>query len=87
VRASKLPVGADRDRAEAREVVVCLDRLAPLEQRRASLDAARSALIDEFRWGIEELRVSLFAQQLGTRGKISPKRLEKLWHRITGVTR
>jgi len=87
VRASKLPVGADRDRAEAREVVVCLDRLVQLEQRRASLDAARRALIDEFRWGIEELRVSLFAQQLGTRGKISPKRLEKLWHRITGVTR
>jgi len=87
LRASRLPAGADRDRADAQEVAVCLGRLAQLEQRRASLDAERRALIDEFRWGIEELRVSLFAQQLGTRGKISPKRLEKLWHRITGVTR
>jgi len=87
LRASKLPTGADRDRSDAREIAVCLGRLAQLEQRRASLDAERRALIDEFRWGIEELRVSLFAQQLGTRGKISPKRLENLWHRITGVTR
>ena len=32
----------------------------------------------EFRWMIEEFRVSLFAQQLGTRFSISPKRLDKL---------
>ena len=32
----------------------------------------------EYRWGIEELRVSLHSQQLGTRISISPKRLEKL---------
>jgi len=32
----------------------------------------------EYRWLIEELRVSLYAQQLGTRVSVSPKRLEKL---------
>jgi ATP-dependent helicase HrpA len=32
----------------------------------------------EYRWMIEEYRVSLFAQQLGTRVSISPKRLDKL---------
>lgn len=32
----------------------------------------------EFRWMIEELRVSLFAQQLGTKFPVSGKRLEKL---------
>lgn len=32
----------------------------------------------EFRWGIEELRVSIHSQHLGTRVSISPKRLEKL---------
>tara|TARA_R110002049_G_scaffold4601_5_gene32246 strand:+ start:345662 stop:349846 length:4185 start_codon:yes stop_codon:yes gene_type:complete len=32
----------------------------------------------EFRWMIEELRVSLFAQPLGTSVKVSPKRCEKL---------
>ena len=32
----------------------------------------------EFRWMIEELRVSLFAQSLGTSVKVSPQRCEKL---------
>ena len=32
----------------------------------------------EFRWMIEELRVSLFAQSLGTSIKVSPQRCEKL---------
>ena len=32
----------------------------------------------EFRWMIEELRVSLFAQPLGTAVKVSPQRCEKL---------
>jgi ATP-dependent helicase HrpA len=35
-----------------------------------------AAGLDEFRWLIEELRVSLFAQELGTSVKISPERLD-----------
>ncbi|MCK5477923.1 MAG: DUF3418 domain-containing protein, partial [Methylococcales bacterium] len=34
---------------------------------------------DKFRWDLEELRVSLFAQQLKTAYPISPKRLDKSW--------
>lgn len=34
--------------------------------------------LQEYRWLMEELRVSLYAQQLGTRVSVSPKRLEKL---------
>lgn len=34
---------------------------------------------DKFRWDLEELRVSLFAQQLKTAYPISPKRLDKAW--------
>ena len=35
-----------------------------------------------FRWLIEELRVSLFAQSLGTAEKVSPQRLDRLWQEI-----
>jgi ATP-dependent helicase HrpA len=35
----------------------------------------------EYRWLIEELRVSLFAQTLGTVRPVSTKRLEQLWRR------
>jgi len=31
---------------------------------------------------IEEYRVSLFAQQLGTVAPVSPKRLQKLWEEL-----
>ncbi|HVT31925.1 MAG TPA: DUF3418 domain-containing protein, partial [Rhodanobacteraceae bacterium] len=44
------------------------------------LRAARGedALLDELRWLIEELRVSTFAQELGTAEKVSPKRLASM---------
>jgi len=32
----------------------------------------------ELRWMLEELRISLFAQELGTRGSVSPKRLARM---------
>ncbi|XZE20204.1 DUF3418 domain-containing protein [Pirellulaceae bacterium SH449] len=38
-------------------------------------------LID-YRWHIEELRVSIHSQHLGTRVSISPKRLEKLREKL-----
>ncbi len=37
----------------------------------------RRALIEEYRWMLEEYRVSVFAQELGTAHPISPKRLDK----------
>ena len=41
-------------------------------------DPLRAADLAEVRWLIEELRVSLFAQQLGTDGPVSEKRIRKL---------
>ncbi|MFD6176377.1 MULTISPECIES: ATP-dependent RNA helicase HrpA [unclassified Isoptericola] len=41
-------------------------------------DPTRAAELAEVRWQIEELRVSLFAQQLGTDGAVSEKRIRKV---------
>nr|WP_231959269.1 DUF3418 domain-containing protein [Paraoerskovia marina] len=41
-------------------------------------DPERAAQLAEVRWMIEELRVSLFAQQLGTDGSVSEKRIRKV---------
>lgn len=38
--------------------------------------------LTEFRWQIEELRVSLFAQELKTPVPVSVKRLQKLWEKV-----
>ncbi|MDX8390496.1 MAG: ATP-dependent RNA helicase HrpA [Mariprofundaceae bacterium] len=40
--------------------------------------------MEEFRWLIEELRVSLFAQTLKTSQPVSVKRLEKAWQKVQG---
>ncbi|MFT3907307.1 MAG: ATP-dependent RNA helicase HrpA [Steroidobacteraceae bacterium] len=58
-------------------------QVAALEARyRERVKAERGLLPpaeDEFRWLLEELRVSLFAQQLRTRVPVSAKRLEEAW--------
>jgi len=57
--------------------------LKPQEQRYWRLVAERKGVVDErmleFRWLLEELRVSFFAQELRTPQPVSVKRLEKAW--------
>ena len=64
-----------------------LAELKPLEQRLQRRLAERrgvpDARLDEFRWLLEELRVSLFAQELRTPQPVSVKRLEKIWLQIS----
>ena len=60
----------------------------PLEQRWlrriAERRGAPDARLDEFGWLLEELRVSLFAQELRTPQPVSAKRLEKAWAQFEG---
>ncbi|GMQ83490.1 MAG: ATP-dependent RNA helicase HrpA [Gammaproteobacteria bacterium] len=51
----------------------------------AAASGRTGSALDEFRWLIEELRVSLFAQGLGTPVKVSPERLDRLWKEIKAV--
>jgi len=52
---------------------------AMLWQRAAKTHAARDPKMQEYRWMLEELRVSLFAQELKTPMPVSTKRLQKMW--------
>jgi len=45
----------------------------------------RDADVQAVRWMIEELRVSLFAQMLGTAGPISEKRIRAALDALTGA--
>ncbi|MBF0604220.1 MAG: ATP-dependent RNA helicase HrpA [Nitrospirae bacterium] len=38
--------------------------------------------LETFRWMVEEFRVSLFAQELGTSLPVSPKRLQEQWRKV-----
>lgn len=76
----------DKLRADPARDAARLAELRPLEQRWlrrvAELKGAPHARLAEFRWLLEELRVSLFAQELRTPQPVSVKRLEKAWQQI-----
>ena len=69
----------------ARDAAKMLE-LKPQEQRYWRLVAERKGVTDarmqEFRWLVEELRVSFFAQELRTPQPVSIKRLEKVWQQL-----
>ncbi len=75
-RLEKLRGGAPRDR-EAMQLVETLQQkwFAKLAENDRSLSEQSAS---ELRWMLEELRVSLFAQPLGTSVKVSPQRCEKM---------
>ncbi|MBL8340548.1 MAG: ATP-dependent RNA helicase HrpA, partial [Rubrivivax sp.] len=76
----------DKLRADPARDLARLAELRPLEQRwlrrQAELRGAAHARLDEYRWLLEELRVSLFAQELRTPQPVSAKRLDKVWAQI-----
>jgi len=78
----------DKLRADAARDAARLAELRPLEQRYvrrlAELKGAQHARMDEYRWLLEELRVSLFAQELRTPQPVSVKRLDKAWAQLAG---
>ena len=76
----------DKYRADPARDSARLKELQPLEQRYWRLVAERKGVVDdrlqEFRWLLEELRVSFFAQELRTPQPVSVKRLEKAWGQL-----
>lgn len=73
-------------RADPARDTTRLAELRPQEQRYWRLVAERKGAVDarmqEFRWLLEELRVSFFAQELRTPQPVSIKRLEKAWAQL-----
>jgi len=76
----------EKYRADPARDAARLAELRPLEQRYWRLVAERKGAVDErmqeFRWLLEELRVSFFAQELRTPQPVSVKRLEKAWAQL-----
>jgi ATP-dependent helicase HrpA len=57
-------------------------RLREAARRPEPFTAAAAAAFEDYRWMVEEFRVSLFAQQLGTAERVSHARLEAQWQRV-----
>ena len=81
LRLDKLSGGVSRDRALMLEIKPLWDDyLARLEKQQ------QQGIVDPelttYRWMIEELRVSLFSQELKTKIPVSAKRLKKQWAKV-----
>ncbi|MBR7958890.1 ATP-dependent RNA helicase HrpA [Burkholderia vietnamiensis] len=76
LRIDKLKADPARDAKQSAE-------LLPLVQQYQRAVSQRGGVVDprlaEFRWLLEELRISLFAQELRTPMPVSVKRLHKVW--------
>ncbi|MDB5751606.1 MAG: hprA [Ramlibacter sp.] len=76
----------DKLRADPARDSARLAELRPQEHKFWRLVADRKGVVDEraqdFRWLLEELRVSFFAQELRTPQPVSIKRLEKVWGQL-----
>jgi len=79
-KAASSPSAASQDTALAFQVSQAREVVDKARAKAASLpaDPQREALLEEARWMVEELRVSLFAQTLGTSRKVSLQRITKL---------
>jgi ATP-dependent helicase HrpA len=77
----------DKLRADPARDAQRLSELRPVEQRYLRALADRKGAVDarltEYRWLIEELRVSFFAQELRTPQPVSVKRLDKAWEQLS----
>ncbi|MDO8388136.1 MAG: ATP-dependent RNA helicase HrpA [Polaromonas sp.] len=73
-------------RADPARDAAKMAELRPQEQRYWRLVADRKGAVDarmqEYRWLLEELRVSFFAQELRTPQPVSVKRLDKAWAQL-----
>ena len=76
LRLDKLKADPARDAARMAEARIAEARWL---KRMTELKGRRDARLDEYRWLLEELRVSLFAQELRTPQPVSSKRLDKAW--------
>ncbi|HSI24192.1 MAG TPA: ATP-dependent RNA helicase HrpA [Methylotenera sp.] len=78
LRIEKQPANPDRDGKNAASVGLLWQKWVEEVEKQRQLDKLNDELLN-FRWLIEELRVSLFAQELKTPFPVSIKRLEKIW--------
>jgi ATP-dependent helicase HrpA len=80
IRLEKLPMQISKDRH-------WLDEIQQFSQRTKdyhpdTLSRMLALHLESYHWAIEEYRVSVFAQQLGTKMPISNKRLDKMWQQL-----
>ena len=82
LRIEKQPSNPDRDGKHAASIGLLWQKWQAEMEKQRKVDNI-SPELQNFRWLLEELRVSLFAQELKTPFPVSTKRLDKIWSNLT----
>jgi ATP-dependent helicase HrpA len=82
-RLTKYAQNPERDARHAQQLRDWAQRLSQERERRRA-EGRNDESMESLRWMLEELRVSLFAQELKTPFPVSLKRLEKAWQEVAG---
>ncbi|MFV3403164.1 ATP-dependent RNA helicase HrpA [Pseudomonas sp. NY15463] len=81
LRLEKLGSQVQKDRVWSSELANCWAQYKARADKHAQ-EGKRDEQLTLYRWLLEEYRVSLFAQQLGTKVPVSDKRLSKQWSQV-----
>ncbi len=76
IRSERASVNPVKDQERSRLVVPYVEALKKLQAAQPG-STTYQVHLEEFRWMIEEFKVSVFAQELGTAMPVSPKRLDE----------
>ncbi len=83
LRLDRMKSGAlDKDRQQTAELSALYEQFETRQEEINQVGSFDSEL-DQYGWMLQEYRVSLFAQKLGTSETVSPQRLEKQWKKVT----
>lgn len=78
-RLEKAALNPQKDKLQLAEVAPHWQCLADYLTKEGEYRMAQNTALMEYRWWIEELRISLFAQTLKTQVPVSAKRMDKQW--------
>ena len=84
VRLEKLRRGGSNDARRLAEILPLQQRLES-KVRDTHARGRRDAELARHRWMLEEYRVSVFAQELGTAIRVSRKKLDEQWSRVSAL--
>ena len=82
MRLEKAALNPQKDKLALLEIQPYWQRLQEYLAKEGNFVMSQNNALLEYRWWIEELRVSLFAQTLKTQIPVSPKRLDKQWEAV-----
>ncbi len=83
IRAERAYVAPEKDRRKEQALSPYLERLKEMDTSGHWVhDPATQQRLDDFRWMVEEFKISCFAPEIKTRYPVSAKRLDEAWQRL-----